>query len=246
MPDPPWCDFLPTAQILQKRKPFLASPSMCFCVPLECSEQQPITSLSPAPTLLDWCCYNSSDEPSAVEVTQCVPLECSEQQPITSLLPAPTLLDWCCHNSSDEPSAVEITQCVPLDCSEQQPTTSLLPAPTLLDWCCHNCSEEPFVAKVQFVAVAKPCLVGRECCLGRPHSVSVHRFVCLRSSPLSDWTILKDVTHSADIVLNLVTQLELVLSPTCISHAILLDGFMLSQLFRNTSARCACAGRIVC
>jgi hypothetical protein len=186
MPDPPWCDFLPTAQILQQRKPSLASPSMCICVPLECSEQQP-----------------------------------------TSLLPAPTLLDWCCHNSSDEPSAVEVTQCVPLECSEQQPITSLSPAPTLLDWCCHNCSEEPFVAKVQFVAVAKPCLVCRECCLGRPHSVSVHRFVCLRSSPLSDWTILKDVTHSADAVLNSVTQLELVLSPTCI----LLDGFMLSQLF---------------
>jgi len=187
MPDPPWCDFLPTAQILQQRKPSLASPSTCVCVPLERSEQQPINSL----------------------------------------LPVPTLLDRCCHNSSDELSAVEITQCVPLECSEQQPITSLLPVPTLLDRCCHNCSEEPFVAEVQFVVVAKPCLVGRECCLGRPHSVSVHRVVCQRTSSLSDWTILKDVTHSADVVLDSVTQLELVLSPTCI----ILDGFMLSQLF---------------
>jgi len=84
---------------------------------------------------------------------------------------------------------------------------------------------------VPFVVVAKPRLVGQECCLGRLHSISVHRFVCLRTSLLSDWTILKDVTHSADVVLNSVTQFELVLSPNCILLAILLDGFMLSQLF---------------
>jgi len=199
MPDPPWCDFLPTAQILQQRKPSLASPSTCVCVPLDCSEQQP-----------------------------------------TSLLPVPTLLDWCCHNSSDEPSAVEITQCVPLDCSEQQPT-SLLPVPTLLDRCCHNCSEEPFVAEVQFVVVAKPRLVGRECCLGRPHSVSVHRFVCQRTSSLLDWVVLHDVTRSADVVLNSVVQLELVLSPTYY-----FTSSSCYNCFRNASARCACAGRIVC
>jgi len=218
MTDSPLCDFLPTAQILHQRKPSSASSSTCVCVPLDCSEQQP-TSLLPVPTLLDWCCHNSSDEPSAVEITQRVPLNCSEQQP-TSLLPVPSLLDWCCHNSSDEPSAVEITKCVPLDCSEQQPT-SLLPVPTLLDRCCHNCSEEPFVAEVQFVVVAKPCLAGRGCCRGRPHSVSAHRFVCQRTSSLSDWIVLHDVTRSADVALNSIVQLELVLSPMHITLRVL-------------------------
>jgi hypothetical protein len=227
MPDPPWSVFLPTAQILQQRKPSLASPSTCVCVPLDCSEQQP-PSLLPVPTLLDRCCHNSSDEPYAVDSTQCVPLECSEQQP-PSLLPVPTLLDRCCHNCSEEPFVAEGVQILE---RRVKSVPRLLPADLcwlLLGRSCRMSSDEFCHAGsmlVQFVVVAKPRLVGQECCLGRLHSVSVHRFVCQRTSSLSDWTVLQDVTRSADVVLNSVVQPELVLSPMLLPYE-----FELSQLF---------------